>query len=158
MGKIRRDELVKLRSLFNYQFGESLGEIFFPEQTEVTHSKRTGRIRDILYKDELIAVYRPRDGLISLSLAGAERFLNIVKNSPSIVVINDEIEKFIREGKTVFAKHVVKADPRIRAQDEIIVVNNQRELLTVGRALLSGREMLCFKKGIAVKVRKGVNN
>jgi len=62
----------------------------------------------------------------------------------------------IREGRNVFAKHVVKADPWIRPQDEVIVVNDRRELLAVGRAVLTGSEMTQFKRGIAVKTRRGV--
>jgi len=155
--KARWDELIKLRSLANYQFGNRIGEIFFPDSITVTHSKRTGRIRDIYYRGELIAIYRPRDGLISLSLAGAKRLLKNVKNLPSIVVIEGDAEKFVRKGKTVFAKHVVNADPEIRPKDEIFVVNKKRELLAVGRASLSGEEMMYFKKGMAVRVRKGVD-
>ena len=155
--KARWDELIKLRSLANYQFGSRIGEFFFPEDIAVTRSKKTGRIRDIYYKGELIAIYRPRDGLISLSLAGAKRFFKNVKNPPSIVVVMDGVEEFVRKGKTVFAKHIVEADAEIRPQDEAFVVNRKRDLLAVGRASLSGEEMMSFKKGIAVRVRKGVD-
>ena len=157
MEKARWDELIKLRSLANYQFGNRIGDIFFHEDITVSHSKRTGRIRDIYHKDELIASYRPRDGLISLSLSGAKRLFKKVKNPPSIVVVMDDIEDFVRRGKTVFAKHVIKADIEIRSQDETFVVNKKRKLLAVGRASLSGEEMMSFRKGMAVRVRKGVD-
>ncbi len=105
----------------------------------------------------MIAIYRPRDGLLSPSLAGARRLLENVKSLPSIVVVNNDAEKFVKKGKTVFSKYVINADPEIRPQDETFIVNRKRELLAVGRALLSGEEMISFKKGIAVKVRKGVD-
>ncbi len=156
--KARWDELIKLRSLFNYQFGANYGDLFFPEDIKITRSKRTGRIRDIFLNDELIAIFRPRVGLISLSLAGAKRFLDVVEDSRSIVVVEEGVEDFIRKGKTVFAKHVIEADHRIRTQDEVIVTNKKKDLLAVGKAFLSGREMLCFRRGIAVNVRKGLKH
>lgn len=156
--KARWDELIKLRSLFNYQFGENYGDLFFPEDIKITRSKRTGRIRDIFYNGELIAIFRPRVGLITLSLVGAKRFLDVVEGSRSIVVVDDGVEDFIRKGKSVFAKHVIKADHRIRSQDEVIITNEKKDLLAVGKAFLSGREMLCFNRGIAVNVRKGLKH
>jgi uncharacterized protein with predicted RNA binding PUA domain len=37
----------------------------------------------------------------------------------------------------------------------VVVTNEDDDLLAVGKALLSGMEMLAFKRGIAVKVRRG---
>lgn len=51
--------------------------------------------------------------------------------------------------------HIVKADDEIRAKDEVIVLDNNRRVLAVGRAVLSGAEMRAFKRGVAVKVRRG---
>jgi predicted RNA-binding protein (TIGR00451 family) len=59
------------------------------------------------------------------------------------------------EKPVAFAAHIVKADPEIHAKDEVIVVNENREVLAVGRAALSASEMLAFKTGVAVKVRHG---
>lgn len=156
MEKAQWDELIKLQSLFNYQFGDIHGDLFFPKDIRVTRSKKTGRVRDIYYKRELIAIFRPKVGLISLSLAGAKRFLDVSKNSKSIIVVDEDIEDFIREGKTVFAKHVLESDYRIRPQDEVIITNKKRDLLAVGKASLSGKEMFYFNRGEAVNVRKGL--
>jgi predicted RNA-binding protein (TIGR00451 family) len=49
----------------------------------------------------------------------------------------------------------VEADDEIRPKDEVIVVNENGEVLAVGRAVLSGEEMKAFKTGVAVKVRRG---
>ena len=62
---------------------------------------------------------------------------------------------FIREGKNTFAKHVIAADPAIRAGDEVLVVTGADDLLATGSAVLSGGEMLIFNYGVAVKVRQG---
>ena len=67
-----------------------------------------------------------------------------------------EAEEAVKKGLTVFAKHVLEADPNIRPGDEVAVVGGEGEILAVGRAVLSGFEMVEFKAGVAVKVRRGV--
>ncbi len=47
-------------------------------------------------------------------------------------------------------------DEDIRANDEVIVVNEEDELLATGKAKLSAFEMLAFERGVAVEVRQGV--
>jgi len=149
-------DLVKLRGVANFQFGKSVGDVLFPDFVDVVRSSKTKRIKLIYRGNELLATLRPTDGHLSLSLAGARRILRKVKNPPSIVVVQTDVGSFIKKGRNVFAKHVVKADDEIRPQDEVIVVDQKGRLLAVGRAMLSGEEMLSFKIGVAVKVRRGL--
>jgi uncharacterized protein with predicted RNA binding PUA domain len=72
-----------------------------------------------------------------------------------LVVVRNEVAKFIAEGGDVFAVHVVRADDAIRPKDEVIVVDENENFLAVGKAVLSGEEMRAFKSGVAVKVRHG---
>ena len=98
---------------------------------------------------------RPTDGLLSLSIEGAKR---IIKNAPEArcyVTVRDDVSNFIVMGGDVFAAHVVKADDAIRARDEVIVLASDGRILAVGRSVLSGEEMKAFKRGVAVKVRRG---
>lgn len=149
-------DLVKLRGIASFQFGKSVGEALFPDFVEVVRSSKTKRIKLVYCRNELLATLRPTDGYLSLSLAGARRILRKVKKPPSVVVIQSDVSSFIKKGRNVFAKHVVKADDEIRPQDEVIVVDQRGRLLAVGRAVLSGEEMLSFKSGVAVKVRRGL--
>jgi predicted RNA-binding protein (TIGR00451 family) len=66
------------------------------------------------------------------------------------------VADFIRAGGDVFAKHVVRADEQLRPGEEAIVIDEDDALLAVGSAVLNGREMSYFKRGVAVKVRDGV--
>jgi predicted RNA-binding protein (TIGR00451 family) len=68
----------------------------------------------------------------------------------------DEAEPFVAKGRSAFAKHVIDADEEIRPNDEVVVINGKSEVLAVGRALLSGKEMKEFHRGVAVRVRRGV--
>ena len=52
----------------------------------------------------------------------------------------------------LFAVGVTSADPRIRIGDEAVVLKNG-EPVAVGVAMMSGKEMVDLKRGIAVKVR-----
>ena len=72
------------------------------------------------------------------------------------VVIMNDVSEFIARGKNAFAKHVVDVDESIRANDEVIVVDENDNLLATGKAILSAKEMLEMQKGVAVSVRQGV--
>ncbi len=147
-------DVERLRSIANYQFGENAGDALFSGEVSVIRSKSTGKIKQVFVDDQLVATLRPRDGFLSLSLEGARRLLRAGKGF--LVVVSDEAAPFVSAGRSVFAKHVISADPEIRPGDEVLVVDEKRNLLAVGKALLNGEEMVMFKRGVAVKVRRGV--
>jgi predicted RNA-binding protein (TIGR00451 family) len=150
------DDLQKIRNLADYQFGRGVGKRLFPSDVRIVHSKRTKKIRHIYLGKELLATLRPRTGLFVLTVAGAKWMVIEVKSPRLWVLIQEDVEPFIAKGRTVFAKHVVDADSEIRPMEEVIVVNSDNEVLAVGRALLSGKEMNAFSRGVAVRVRRGV--
>ena len=148
-------DLAKLRGIANYQFGKGLGEVLFPRRIEVVRSRRTRRIRHVYLNGKLIATLRPSDGLLALTIHGAKMVASKSSRVPRVVVRSD-IGPFVEVGRNVFAKHVVDAVESIRPQDEVIVSDASGKLVAVGRAAMSGGEMLSFKSGVAVRVRKGV--
>lgn len=150
-----RFEAVKLKSIANYQLGKGLGSALFPRGILVTTSRRTGRIRHIYYRGALLATLRPKDGFLALTVDGARRLLGKPRAKRFTVTVSGEAAPFIEKGGNVFAKHVVWADERLKPMDEVVLVDEKGELLAVGKAVLSGAEMLCFKRGIAVKTRQG---
>ena len=74
------------------------------------------------------------------------------------MVVGEESEPFVREGRNAFAKFVTAADDGIRPGDEVLVVDGDDRLFAVGRAELSGAEAEAFGSGVAVKVRNGVGD
>ena len=148
--------LNRIRGIANYQFAENIGQVFFPSRVEISVSKRTGRIRHIYLDGALMATLRPTDGLFSLTIDGAMRLCSLVGPSRLRVVVQEDVEEFAKEGRNIFARHVINADVEIRPGEEVIVTNKNDEVLAVGRALLTGREMVSFKRGVAVKTRRGV--
>jgi predicted RNA-binding protein (TIGR00451 family) len=148
------EDLEKLRAIADYQFGHGAGVILFPEDTRIEYSKNTGRPRHIFIDDLLIANYRPTDGVFTITIAGAER-LNKLQGFTGFVIVIDEVLDFIKQGKNLFAKHVCEVGPEIRPGDEVIVRDNGGNVVAVGKAVLTSEEMLRFKKGLAVNVRRG---
>jgi predicted RNA-binding protein (TIGR00451 family) len=149
------DTLGKIRSTADYQFGKGVGTKLFPKNIQVEFSKRTGRIRYINLDGERLATLRPTDGQYSLSIKAAEFLAQKVPSAKCFVTVKSDVAKFIAEGGDVFAVHVTAVDGEIRAKDEVVVLDEQHNVLAVGRAILSSAEMLAFKTGLAVKVRHG---
>jgi uncharacterized protein with predicted RNA binding PUA domain len=147
--------LRRIRSVADYQFGKGTGIRLFPENVEILYSKTTGRIRYVNLYGERLATLRPTDGLLSLSISAAKFIAENVPSARCFVTVRTDVAEFIAAGGDVFAVHVVKADDAIHAKDEVIVVDEEGNVLAVGRAHLSSGEMLAFKTGVAVKVRHG---
>ena len=70
------------------------------------------------------------------------------------VVIEQAVVPFILEkGASVLAPGVLDADPEIKKEDEVVVLNPTGEVICCGRARMSGKEMCEEKRGHAVKPR-----
>jgi predicted RNA-binding protein (TIGR00451 family) len=151
------DELAlqKIRAVADFQFGKNTGVKLFPDDVVIDYSKNTGKIRYIYLNAKLLATLRPTTGMFVLTVAGAKRIVANVSPLRLWVKLEDFAEPFVAQGRSAFAKHVIEADSEIRPNEEVIIVSQKGEVLAVGRAVLSGTEMLTFKKGIAVKVRHG---
>jgi 7-cyano-7-deazaguanine tRNA-ribosyltransferase len=149
-------DVKKLIMLFNYQYRTDKGTEFFNNSLRIIRSKKTGRIRYIYDGTILLATFKPVDGHLLLSNNGAKRFLKTVPKPKNRVVIHPDVEMEIAKGRNVYAKHVISNDEQIRPADEVFIVNNNDELLAIGRAVLNGEEMKQFTYGQAVKIRKGV--
>ena len=147
--------LQKIRSVADYQFGKGIGAKLFPDDVQIDYSKNTGKIRYVYLDDKLLATLRPTTGMFVLTIDGAKRIITHVNPLRMWVKLEDFAESFVAEGRSVFAKHVIDVDPEIRPNEEVIVISKKNEVLAVGRAVLSGPEMLAFNKGVAVNVRHG---
>jgi predicted RNA-binding protein (TIGR00451 family) len=141
----------------DYQFESSVGEKLFPDDVVFSYSRATGRLRHLYLHDELVATLRPTDGMLSLALQGARRLAEAIPAPRLRVIIREDVAPYVSGGSDVFAKHVLGADPALRSDEETIVTVPSGEVIAVGKALLTGKEMLGFKRGVAVRVRKGVD-
>lgn len=149
------NNLAKIRSIADYQFGKGVGAQLFPDNIEIQYSPRTGRIRFINLNGERLATLRPTDGVLSLSLTAAQTMTEKTPFAKCFVTVKNDVSKFVAAGGDVFAIHVVKVDLEVGAKDEIIALDEDGQVLAVGRTMLSSEEMKAFKTGVAVKIRHG---
>ena len=150
--------LAELRTIADYQFGANAGKALFPpgEAIEIRRSS-SGRPRQLVADGHRLVSYGV-DGRFTLGIAGGRRLAAAFEAPRCRVVVGDDSEPFVREGKNAFAKFVQQVDPEIRPGDELLIVHERGDLLAVGRAELSAGGMADFDSGMAVKVREGVDD
>ncbi|MBN1682907.1 pseudouridine synthase [Candidatus Bathyarchaeota archaeon] len=148
-------DLQKIRYIGDFQYGIKAGEILFPNNIEIVYSRNTGRIKHIFLDNVLQATFRPTDGLLTLTIHAAQRLIDKIPNLNYKVIVQNDVSEFISKGRNVFAKHVINAGDNIRPGDETLVLDENQKVIAVGKALLTSDEIKSFKRGVAVKVRRG---
>jgi uncharacterized protein with predicted RNA binding PUA domain len=151
-------DVESLRTVADYQFGADAGEVLFPpeERVDIERSS-TGRPQQVAREDGSRLVSVGLDGRFRLGLAGGPRLVDGLGHPAARVVVGDDSEPFVRDGKNVFAKFVQTADPEVRAGDEVAIIHERGDLIAVGRAELDAGSMLDFDTGMAVMTRDGAS-
>ncbi|MHA1533104.1 MAG: PUA domain-containing protein [Promethearchaeota archaeon] len=150
--------LRKVKAICDYQFGQAITDILFEDESEIHFFffLYTGKRKHIYQDNNLLLNLRPTNGFFTLSLFSAGR---IIDNTPSPkirAVILSEVSEFIRKGRNVFCKHVVDIDSSLRPNDEVIVVNQNNDLLAIGKLVIPVPYIRSFQTGIALKIRRGI--
>ncbi|MGN1362661.1 MAG: tRNA guanosine(15) transglycosylase TgtA [Methanobrevibacter sp.] len=153
--RYHKDDVRKIKSIADYQFGEGAGEALFNGKVKFEKSKKTGKIRHVSVDGKMVANMRASDAFLILTKEGARKLHKAMEYPKNRVVVNEDSEPFTRDGKSVFCQFVVECDENIRANDEVLLVNKNDDLLGIGKALLNPREIESFNKGQAIKTRKG---
>lgn len=138
----REKLLHELRSIAMYQFG-SKGYNFIPDdvKTKGMYHKK------ILSNNKQLALLNKNYGLYRLKLAGGE-----ILKELNINIVNID---FDLETNTVFAPGIGKASHNIIPNDEVVVIKDN-EIVGVGKAVLTGREMEECENGVGVKIKHRV--
>lgn len=124
------------RAVVDYYFGEGAGDALLEGHVAV----RGREIQD--EKKKPLAAMAP-NGMVAISLEGARR---LEPRGNYIVTIGD----FLPKG-SLLAPGVVDADEQIRPGDQVIIKGEVA--FGVGRARMSGWEMVGSKRGVAVELR-----
>jgi uncharacterized protein with predicted RNA binding PUA domain len=120
--------LRRVQTIADYQFGSGVGTGLFCEGCTFIYST-TGRIRQILDGGMRLATIRASDGRLTLGIEGAKRLQSLLPAPGYRVVIRDDVAEYVAQGKNAFAKHVVAADPAIRAGDDVLIVSGNDSLI-----------------------------
>jgi 7-cyano-7-deazaguanine tRNA-ribosyltransferase len=143
----------KLRALFIHQWGRNAGGVVDLENLEVVLSKSTGKIKHIKLDDEILFTIVPTTGLVTPTYRGGQELLRVGIDDTYKVIMDSEVSQFVSSGKSALAKFVKHADGNLRAGEEVVVLDEAKNLLGTGRAVLSGKEMIAFNRGVAVMIR-----
>jgi archaeosine synthase len=139
--RVEERERKTVRAVADYQFGGGAGDDLFPEfDLEARYPKSR-----VAVDGEQLAALVPNYGVLSLTLAGARRWVDSAVPTKRV-----EIDGFVPRG-SVLAPGVVDADPSIRPGDEVVVEGP--EAFAVGRATTHGTAMVESTRGIAVDPR-----
>lgn len=151
--------LRQIKAISDYQFGKEITDILFddPNKVQFERSPNTNKIRYVYYNDDLLLTLRPTNGFFTLSFFSATKLIKHTSAPKLRVIVLNEISEFIKKGRNVFCKHVVDIDEDLRPLDEVIVVNQEDELLGIGKLKIPVPYVKSFSSGIAVNIRKGIH-
>jgi 7-cyano-7-deazaguanine tRNA-ribosyltransferase len=150
--------IARVKAVADLQFGKGAGRILLNGDVKLILSDRTHRIRNVKLDGLHILSMRAGDGFFTLKIPGAQILHDAFPSPKMRIIVHPDSAEFNRRGKSVFAAFVLDADPDIVPGDEVMVVDENDELCAVGRTIMTRDEMLAFGKGIAVKVRDGLNH
>ena len=149
-------DAARVAAVSDMQFGKDASKALLNGKIKIVKSKKTGKIRNIYCDGKHVLSMRASDGLFTLKIDGGRVLHNFFKYPKLRVVVNSDAVSFVKEGKSVFAKFVKDCDPDLRPFDECLIVDEQDNLLAVGRTLLNREEMLSFQNGVVVKTREHI--
>ena len=90
-----------------------------------------------MHDGKIFAVVRP-NGAIALSLYAARLLASSRAFMQNSVTVSDEAAEFVRKGKSVFCKFVVKVGRHVLPGGEVVVLDGAGSPIAVGRAKLPG--------------------
>ncbi|MFQ5970198.1 MAG: PUA domain-containing protein [Nitrososphaerales archaeon] len=155
MRRLMLDPRQKIAVHLDAIFGSDTSNSIPLDRLEFTFSKRTGRIKNILLDNNLVATLR-KDGGLALTIFGAKLLMQSSTFKQNSVVVSKDIAEFIAEGKSVFCKHVVNCGNNVRIGSDVAVLDENGNLIAVGKSVLSAKMIREFKRGVAVKVRESL--
>ncbi len=131
-----------IKAMADYQFGIGAGDALLRGSTKVVGKYPMLRL---VSTDGVLARVVPEYGLLAISVEGARRIERI---TPYKVEIGDD---FVPKG-AILAPGVLNACDEIRENDVVIFYSDR--VFGVGRAKMSGWEMVESNRGVAIDVRE----
>ncbi len=149
--------LRKLKAVMMYQWGNNAGDVASIDGLQVVFSRSTGKIRHVTLNDEITFTVVPTTGLLAPTFKGGVLLMQHDIDDRFVVTMEKDAAEFVAKRKSALAKFVKDASSELKAGEEVLIVDEQRQLQGTGRALLSGSEMLAFDRGVAAIVRHSRN-
>ena len=149
------DPLLKIKHTIDALFGQGVSK-FLPKDIDIIFSKKTGRIKTVYHQENLLFTLRI-DGGLAISPYFAQLLLKSKKFKENCLEINKDAAPFVKEGRSVFCKHVIWCGKNIKITSDTPIIF-QDKIIAVGRAVLSAEMITDFQRGVAVKVRDSLKS
>lgn len=149
------EPVTKLEHTVDALFGNGTSKNL-PKNLDMTFSRKTGRIRTVSHEDKLLCTLRI-DGGLAISPYFAQILLKNKRFKENCVEVSQEAAPFVKEGRSVFCKHVVWCGKNVKiSADTPILFKNK--VIAVGKAVLSKEMIDDFDRGVAIKVRDSLKS
>jgi len=141
---------LQVETLLEWQFGPAVATVLAPG-LRGERSRKSGRLRAILH-DGVPWFVVGTDGVAHPTYRGAERLREVLPPGARRVVVHEDAVPFVRAGRTLFSRFVLRADPRLVPGTTALLVDPADDLIAIGRLLLAPHEMGRLTRGVAVRV------
>ena len=149
------NQVEKLKHSLDAIFGIGVSK-YLPKNIEMTFSRKTGRIRTVTYQGNLLCTLRI-DGGLAISPFFAQILLKSKKFKENCLEVNREAAPFVKDGKSVFCKHVLWCGKNIQISSDTPVLF-ENKVIAVGKAVLSYEMISDFNRGMAIRVRDSLKS
>ena len=149
------DPILKLQHSLDALFGNGVSRNL-PKDLEITFSRKTGRIRTVSHKGNLLCTLRI-DGGLAISPYFAQILLKSKTFRENCVEVSKDAAPFVEDGRSVFCKHVVWCGKKVQISADTPVLFKNK-VIAVGKAVLSHDMISDFNRGVAVKVRDSLKS
>ncbi len=149
------DPVLKLEHSLDALFGQGVSK-HLPKNIDMIFSRKTGRIRTVSHKGNLLCTLRI-DGGLAISTYFAQILLKSKSFKENCVEVNKDAAPFVMEGRSVFCKHVVKCGKNVQISGDTPILFKNK-VIAVGKAVLSYDMITDFNRGVAVKVRDSLKS
>ena len=147
----------KLKKSLKYLYGFNKYDSLKDLDLEFRLSKKVNKIKEIKHNEKTLFTFR-NNGTISLTIEGAKRLTVDENMKKHVIKVEKDVEDFVKNGKSIFCRHIKYAENNIRPKIEIITLSNNDEILAVGTSILPGEAMKKMQRGVAVKNKKHIKN
>ncbi len=139
----------QIERLLRWTYDRAVAVALAPE-LRGERSRRTGRLRR-LTDGSGPAFVVGNDGLPRPTFLGGEHLHRLLPTGRGRVVVHADAVPFVREGRSLFSRFVVSADPALAPESSALLVDEDDHLLAVGRLQLAPLEMGRLRRGVAVR-------
>ncbi len=149
------DSVEKLHHTIDALFGNGVSK-FLPKKIEISYSKKNGRIRSVFYDGNLLCTLRI-DGGLAITPLFAQMLLKSKKFKENCLEIDIDSKPFVEDGRSVFCNHVVWCGKNIQISSDVPVLF-KKNVIAVGRAVLSSEMIQSQNRGVAIKIRDSLKS